>query len=204
MLKIQVIIGSTREGRKGEKVAKWVFEKLNADKRYSAELIDLRDYPLEFYHDEMTPGKINGNYDSETARRWTSKIREADGYIFVTPEYNHGYPGVLKNAIDYGYNEWTNKPAAFVSYGGMAGGVRAVEQLRLVLIELQMAPIQQAVPITKIRSAFNENGELTDSSLNNVLQEVFDQLFWWSYVLKEGREKTRLLNEANPLLYNKL
>jgi NAD(P)H-dependent FMN reductase len=189
MLKIQVIVGSTREGRQGIKVARWVYKNLKSDGRFNAELLDLKDFPLEFYHDEQTPGAINGNYESEIARRWSSKIREADGYIIVTPEYNRGYPGVLKNAIDYASKEWNNKPLAIVSYGGMAGGARAAEQLKMVSIELQMAPIRETVVIPRIADAFNEDGKPKDEFLNKVLGNLFNQLYWWTKALKIAREK---------------
>src|SRR5665213_2869794 len=147
MIKIQIIMGSTRQGRFVEQPAKWIFEKAKMQEGIEVELIDLRDWPLPFFDEAVSPSMNKGNYTNELAAKWAKKVGEADGYIIVTPEYNHGYPGVLKNAIDYVYGEWNNKPVGFVSYGGVAGGTRSVQQLRQVAIELQMVPIRNGIHI---------------------------------------------------------
>src|SRR2546427_5170476 len=128
MLKIAIILGSTRPGRNGEAVAKWVHE--IAGKRSDAEfeLVDIRDYNLPLLDEPMPP--IMGQYSKPHTKAWAAKIGSFDGYVFVAPEYNHGISGALKNAIDFLFAEWNNKAAGFVSYGG-AGGARAVEHLRL-------------------------------------------------------------------------
>ena len=110
--------------------------------------------------------------------------------MFVTPEYNHGYPAVLKNALDHVYAEWNNKPAAFVAYGGKAGGARSVEQLRSVAIELQMAPIRQAILIPGVRRAFDEDGKPADASYEQQADALLDQLVWWARALKAARGTT--------------
>ena len=131
-----------------------------------------------------------GNYSDPKTKMWSSKINEADGYVFVTPEYNHGYSAVLKNAIDLIYKEWVNKPGAFVSYGGASSGSRAVEQLRQVLVEMQMAPIRSQVMIPFIWSAFDSKGELTNKEMyEKSTNAMFDQLVWWTKALKAAREK---------------
>lgn len=145
-IKIQVILGSIREGRFGDKPAHFVLGEVQKLSGVVAELVDLRDYPLPLFHDAVSPSMSGGNYGTEEAKKFAAKIGEADAYIIVTPEYNHGYPGALKNALDSIFFEWNNKPVAFVAYGG-AGGARSVEQLRQVAIELQMAPIRFAVHI---------------------------------------------------------
>ncbi|HUC31322.1 MAG TPA: NAD(P)H-dependent oxidoreductase [Candidatus Paceibacterota bacterium] len=131
MLKIKVILGSIREGRFGDKPAKWIFEKAKA-KGLDVELLDLKDYPLPMFAEAQVPAAVSGNYPNEVAKKWAAKIGEADGFIFVTPEYNHGYPSVLKNALDFIFGEWNNKPGAFVGYG-VNGAARAVEQLKQVV-----------------------------------------------------------------------
>jgi len=146
MLKIQVIIGSTRQNRFSEKPAHYIFDELKKKEGIEAELIDLRDWPLPFYDEPISPASNKGNYVNEIGKKWAAKIGEADAYIVVTPEYNHGYSAVLKNAIDWVFHEWKNKPVGFVSYGNM-GGARAIEQLRQVVIELQMLPIRNAIHI---------------------------------------------------------
>jgi NAD(P)H-dependent FMN reductase len=189
-MKIHVILGSTRENRKGEIVAKWVFNELQHIKDFSSELIDLREYPLPFYDESKTPKSMDENeYKNEVARKWVKRVGEADGYIIVTPEYNHGYPAVLKNALDYPYKQWNNKPIAFVSYGASANGTRSVEQLRLVAIELQMTPIREAValPVMDFKHLFNDHGEMQNNFHSNILQNLFTQLAWWTKALKTAR-----------------
>ncbi len=189
-MKVQVILGSTRPQRQSEKVGKWVIEQISKNKEIEPELIDLRDWPLPFYNEVSGVSYLKGNFSIDLAKKWGKKIGEADGYIIVTPEYNHGYSAVLKNALDYAYVEWNNKPVAFVAYGGMVGGSRAVEQLRQVVIELQMAPIREAVYIPGVWAAFNEDGSPKDSTVNDSLNSLLVQLLWWATALKTAREKT--------------
>ena len=140
--RIAIIIGSTRPGRNGEAVAKWVYE--IAQKRTDAEfeLVDIRDFNLPLLDEPIPPSM--GQYSKPHTKAWAAKVGSFDGYVFVTPEYNHGVPGALKNAIDFLFREWNDKAAGFVSYGG-AGGARAVEQLRLVMAEVQMATVRNQV-----------------------------------------------------------
>lgn len=147
-MKIIIIIGTTRQKRFSEKAASYIFEEAKK-KNIDVELVDLRDYPLPFYDEPVSPSmfeSVKYEYANETAKKWIKKIAEADGYIIVTAEYNHGYPAVLKNALDYGFKEWDRKAVGFVGYGN-AGGARAIEQLRQVVIELQMVPIRTAIHI---------------------------------------------------------
>ena len=143
-VKIAIIIGTTRAARFGEKPAKWIAKVASRRSDLAAEIIDLRDYPMPFFDEEASNAWVPSK--NEVARRWQKKIAEFDGYIFVTAEYNRGIPAVLKNALDYAYPEWNNKPAAIVGYGAV-GAARAVEHLRLIAIELQMAPIRTGVHI---------------------------------------------------------
>ena len=139
MTRIGIILGSTRPGRNGEQVARWVLEHGLAPTDATFELIDLLDYPLPHLDEPLPPSM--GQYQNGHTQEWAAKIASYDGYVFVTPEYNHGTSGVLKNAIDYLFAEWNNKAVGFVAYGAV-GGARAIEHLRLVAGELKMADVR--------------------------------------------------------------
>ena len=141
-LKIAIILGTTRPGRRGEAVATWLLERAQQRDGAQYDLIDLADYPLP-HLDEANPPSFQ-QYEGEHTKAWSALIEQYDGYVFVTPEYNASISGVLKNAIDYLYNEWTNKAAAFVSYGA-GGGHRAVQQLRTIAAEIQLAGVRQSL-----------------------------------------------------------
>ena len=142
--KIGIVLSTTREGRFAAKVADWLLELVAARKDLAFELVDLRDYPLPFFDEPKSP--LWAPAKNEVARRWAKKIESFDGYVFVTAEYNHSIPAVLKNAIDYVAHVFARKPAAYVGYGGV-GAARAIEQLRLINVEQQMAPLKSAVHI---------------------------------------------------------
>ena len=186
MTKIAVILGSTRPRRNGKQVADWVLEQ--ASKRHDAEfeLVDLADYPLP-HLDEPIPAAA-GEYQNEHTREWAAKIAKFDGYIFVTPEYNHSTSGVLKNAIDYLYAEWNNKAAAFVGYGGV-GGARAIEHLRLVLAELQVATVRQTLTLSLMTDFENFNIFVPGDHHVKFLNTLFDQLVAWSQALDSVRSE---------------
>jgi len=179
--RIFVILGSTREGRIGEKVARWLMRQLESRTEADFELIDLREYPLPIYEGP------SGDGPNPDVRRWADKVAVADGYVVVTPEYNHGYPAALKSALDHAYSEWNRKPVAFVSYGGHAAGYRAVEQLRQVAVELQMVPIREQVGIQAPWAAFDEDGELTRPGAAEAVRPMVDDLLWWARALKHAR-----------------
>jgi NAD(P)H-dependent FMN reductase len=166
--RILVILGSTREGRVGERVAHWLLRQLDGQQAAAFELVDLRDYPLPIY--EGPSGERRG----ATVQRWADKVAAVDGYVVVTPEYNHGYPAALKSALDHAYDEWNRKPVAFVSYGGHAAGYRAVEQLRLVAVELQMVPIREQVAIQAPWAAFDEQGGLMRKGAEEAVRRMVD------------------------------
>jgi NAD(P)H-dependent FMN reductase len=198
-MKILVILGSTREGRVGDKVAQWVMEKTKNVDSVEFEFVDLRDLKLPYYNEPAHPSMVEeDNYADDRICNWIDKVREADGFLIVTPEYNHGYPAVLKTALDYPYIEWNKKPVGFVSYGGLAGGARAVEQLRLVSIELQMAPIRDTVVIPGIGEFVEEKGFKNNERFDKTLGEVFEQLIWWGTILKSAREDETQKTEIKP------
>jgi NAD(P)H-dependent FMN reductase len=141
---IGIVVGSTRQGRFSERAAAW-FHKIAARRTdLSVEIVDLRDYPMPFFDEPASPAWMPPK--DPVAERWAAKLAELDGFVFVTPEYNHGYSAVLKNALDYAFQQFNRKPAAFVGYGGV-GAARAIEQLRMVAVELQMAPIPKSVNV---------------------------------------------------------
>jgi NAD(P)H-dependent FMN reductase len=186
MIKIAIVVGSTRPGRKGEAVAHWVYEiaKKRSDAEY--ELVDVRDFNLPLL-DEPTPPSL-AKYTKPHTHAWSAKIAAFDGFVFVTAEYNHGIPGALKNAIDCLYREWNNKAAGFVSYGS-AGGTRAVEQLRMVMAELQIADVRAQVAFSLLTDFENYRDFKPHASHEGRLGTVLDQVVAWSTAMKTVREK---------------
>jgi NAD(P)H-dependent FMN reductase len=178
--RIGIILGSTRPGRNGEQVAKWVLDIASTRDDAEYELVDLLDYPLPHLDEPIPPSM--GQYQNDHTKAWADKIDSFDGFVIVTPEYNHSTSGVLKNAIDYLFAEWANKAVGFVSYGG-AGGARAVEHLRLVAGELQMADVRQQVTLSLITEFENfsvfKPGDYNLAALNTML----DQVVAWSTAL---------------------
>jgi NAD(P)H-dependent FMN reductase len=188
MLKIGTIVGSTRPGRRADAVAKWVLElaKARAAGEAAYEIVDLADYKLPVLDEPMPPSM--GNYAHEHTKKWGTKIASLDGYVFVTPEYNHSISGALKNAIDFVYHEWTNKAAGFVSYG-TTGGVRAVEHLRGITAELQIAGVRAHVSLS-LYTDF-ENFTVFKPAASHAVQVnlMLDQVVAWGSALKTMREK---------------
>lgn len=173
MTRIGIIIGSTRPGRNGEQVAKWVYDIAARRNDAEFELIDLLDHPLPHLDEPLPPSF--GQYRNEHTKRWAATIASFDGFVIVTPEYNHSTSGVLKNAIDYLFAEWNNKAVGFVSYGS-AGGTRAVEHLRLIAGELKMADVRQQVVLSLMTEFENfsvfKPGEYNLPAVNTLLDEV--------------------------------
>jgi NAD(P)H-dependent FMN reductase len=184
MLKVAIILGSTRPGRNGEAVSKWMYE--IAKKRNDAdfELVDVKDFNLPLLDEPIPPSM--GKYSKEHTKTWSAKINSFDAYVFVTAEYNHGIPGALKNAIDFLFKEWNNKVAGFVGYGS-AGGVRSVEQLRLVMAELKVATVRTQVQLSLFTDFENfsnfKPAPFQEKSANNMLDEVIA----WGGALKALR-----------------
>jgi NAD(P)H-dependent FMN reductase len=188
MTRIAVILGSTRPGRRGEPVAHWVMEHAKGRSDAEFELIDLLDYPLPHLDEPLPPNM--GQYQNPHTQDWSAVIDQFDGFVFVTPEYNHSTSGVLKNAIDYLYGEWNNKAMGVVSYGA-TGGTRAAEHLRLIAGELQMADVRANVALSLITD-FKDFTEFTPGAYQTtVLDTLFDQVIAWSQALAPLREMTR-------------
>jgi NAD(P)H-dependent FMN reductase len=185
MTRIGIILGSTRPNRNGEQVARWVYDNASLRSDAEFELVDLRDYPLP-HLDEPLPPSL-GQYQNDHTRQWADKIASFDGFVMVTPEYNHSTSGVLKNAIDYLYAEWNNKAVGFVSYGAV-GGARAAEHLRLVAGELQMADVRQQVTLSLITDFENFSVFKPNDYGVAALNTLFDQVIAWSAALAPLRQ----------------
>src|SRR5262245_29108766 len=185
MLKIAIILGSTRPNRNGEAVAKWAHRIAVRRSDAQFQLLDLRDYSLPLL-DEPVPPSL-GRYSKDHTKAWASTIEMFDGFIFVTPEYNHSTSAALKNAIDFLYREWTNKVAGFVGYGS-AGGVRAVEHLRQIMAELQVATVRAQVQLSLFTDFENMSlfkpAPVHEQSFNTML----DQLVAWGEALRALRK----------------
>ena len=186
MLRIAIILGSTRPGRNGEAVAKWVYEIAQQREDAEFELIDIKDFNLPLL-DEPVPPSL-GQYTKEHTKTWAAKIASFDAYVFVTPEYNHGTSGALKNAIDFLYKEWNNKAAGFVGYGS-ALGARAVEHLRLVMGELQVADVRAQVGLSLFTDFENFSVFKPAAHHEKSVNAMLDQVIAWGGAFKTLREK---------------
>ena len=184
-LKILIIMGSVREGRMAEPVGNWVLEQAESRDELACELIDLKDWNLPFYAFAKPPAA--GGYTDPLQLRWAEKVGSADGYVLIAPEYNHGAPAVLKNALDFVYAEWNRKPMTFVGYGGN-GGARSIEQLTCVARELQTAPLEASVHIMSVWSKVKDGVFSPDDKDLRWIGHLFDELIWWGSTLKAGRE----------------
>jgi NAD(P)H-dependent FMN reductase len=185
MVKVAIILGSTRPGRNGEAVARWVYEIASRRDDAEFELVDVSDYNLPLLDEPVPPSM--GQYSKPHTRNWAAKIDSFDAYVFVTPEYNHSTSGALKNAIDFLYQEWNNKAAGFVSYGS-AGGTRAVEHLRLVMAELQVADVRAQVALSLFTDFENFSEFKPAAHQEEAVGPMLDQLIAWGGALKALRK----------------
>lgn len=183
---VAVLVGSTRDGRFGKTVADWFTSQLSRRDDIEVDLIDLAELPLPIVH--QAHPIVTGEYAAPEVRAFAERIGAADGFVIVTPEYNHGYPASLKLAIDSVNPEWRAKPVGFVSYGGIAGGLRSVEQLRQVFIELHAVPIRDGISFHWAHGQFDQDGQPHDSEgVGIAAKTMLDQLVWWSLALREAR-----------------
>jgi NAD(P)H-dependent FMN reductase len=183
-MRIAIIIGSTRPGRRGEAVAQWVHGIAAARTDAEYELVDLKEYALPVFDEPAPPSR--GQYQNEHTKKWAAKVASFDGFVFVTPEYNHSTSGALKNAIDYLYKEWNNKSAGFVGYGGV-GGARAIEHLRGIAGELMLADVRASVSL----SMFEDFEKFTVfkplARQEAAVTMMLDQVVAWAGALKPLR-----------------
>jgi len=184
MLKTAFIIGSTRPGRVGESVARWAYELAARRKDAEFELVDIRDYNLPLLDEPIPPSQ--GKYSKDHTKKWAAKIASFDAYVFVTPEYNHGICGALKNAIDFLFAEWNNKAAGFVGYGS-AGGARAVEHLRLVMADVQVATVRNQVALSLFTDFENYTTFKPAAHHEKSVNQMLDQLIAWGGAMKSLR-----------------
>lgn len=184
MIRVGIILGSTRPNRLGESVAAWVHDRVRSRTDAEFELVDIRDFDLPLLDEPVPPSQ--GKYSKDHTKRWAAKIASFDAFVFVTPEYNHSTSGALKNAIDFLYAEWNNKAAGFVSYGS-AGGVRAVEHLRLIMAELQIADVRAQVTLSLFTDFENFSTFKPASQHEKTLNTMLDQLVRWSEALRSLR-----------------
>lgn len=194
--KIAVIVGSTRAARFADKPAEWIASIAKARGDFDVELVDLRDYPMPFFDEAAS--SLWAPSKNEVALRWQKKIAEFDGFVVTAAEYNRGPTAVLKNALDYAYTEWNRKPITFVGYGGV-GGARAIEQLRLHAVELQMAPSRYAVHIVwgDFIQILQQGKKIEEfEHLNQAATAALDDLAWWAKVLKQAREEDIVAKQA--------
>lgn len=180
-LRLAIIIGSTREGRFGGVVARWFIAQARQRDDMALDVIDLVDVALPAFMPAATP---------EAVAAYARRIDAADAFVVVTPEYNHGYPASLKQAIDLAHSEWNAKPVAFVSYGGISGGLRAVEQLRQVFAELHATTVRDTVSFHRARGQFDSDGQPKNPhGCNAAAKTLLDQLAWWGRALRDARAK---------------
>jgi len=193
---IGIIIGTTREKRFAMTPARWIEGIAAGRDDLTAELVDLRDYRMPFF--DETASNAHTPSRNEAAKRWQAKVDSFDGFIFITAEYNHSIPAVLKNALDYAAPEWHRKPAAYVGYGGL-GAARAVEHLRGIHVGLQMAPIGAAVHVAGADFMAVRRGDTTLDALPHLHSSataMLDQLTWWAQALRDAREADAALAVA--------
>lgn len=187
-MKVAVILGSTRPGRIGEAVARWVHEIAARRSDAEYELVDIKDYNLPLLDEAVPPSR--GQYSHQHTKLWSAKIDAFDAYVFVTPEYNHATSGALKNALDFLYREWNNKAAGFVGYGS-AGGARAIENLRLIMGELQVADVRAQVILSLATDFENFSTFKPAARHEQAVGAMLDQLVAWGGALKTLRDKTK-------------
>jgi NAD(P)H-dependent FMN reductase len=186
MLKVAIIVGSTRPGRKAEAVAKWVHQIATTRDDAEYEIVDIDHYKLPLLDEPIPPSMRQ--YNNPHTKGWSEKIDGFDAFVFVTPEYNHGTSGALKNAIDFLFKEWNNKSAGFVGYGS-AGGVRAVENLRLVMGEIMVADVRAQVALSLFTDFENYTTFKPAPHHDKSVHAMLDQVIAWGNALKPLRAK---------------
>jgi NAD(P)H-dependent FMN reductase len=183
-LHLQVILGSVREGRRSAPVAQWAVERAARQSGVTVELIDLKTWNLPIFSLARFPSQ--GGYEDPLQQRWAETVARADGYLFVVSEYNHGITAALKNALDYLYAEWNRKPASFIAFGN-AEGARAVQQLKLVLNELEIAPLPTAVHLRDVAKKIVDGVFAPDPADDKRFGVMMDEWRWWTDALRAAR-----------------
>ncbi len=188
MNNIKIITSTTREGRKGIAVANWITELAKQTNKYDIELLDLAQINLPFM-DEPNHPRLQ-QYKHEHTKQWSKTINAADAFIIVLGEYNFGFPAPIKNAIDYLFNEWKYKPVAFVSYGGVSGGLRSTQMLKQVVTALNMMPVVDQVNIPFFAKLIDDKGAFVpNETITKSAEAMLIELERWSEALKTMRVK---------------
>ena len=205
MLDLKIILGRTRPGRAADAVIGWITAAAREHGAFGVEVLDLRDWPLPFFGETLaTVGDPqNPVFSAPAVKKWNEKIAQGDAYLFLTPEYNHSIPAVLKNAIDsiFATFAFRGKPAAYVAYsGGIGGGVRAIEHLAHVAVEAEMVPLRSSVIIPFVAGAFGPDGQPTDSGTGVAAKILLDDLAWWAAALQQARSDGMLPPAAFRLM----
>ncbi len=183
-MRIMVILGSARKGRRGEKVARLVERHLQSRNDITVDSVDAATLNLPFYDEPKDPFALNGKYENPAGKAWAERVGQADAYILVTAEYNHGYTALMKNTLDWVGPEWSGKPVDFVSYSnGRIGGARAVQQLRQVVIKLGMLPLSAAAHISNIDESVTDDAKATDPGLDSAIERLIDKLVLYAQKL---------------------
>jgi NAD(P)H-dependent FMN reductase len=188
MSKLSVIIGSTRPGRVGLPIGEWFFERAKSHGKFDVQLVDLKDRNLPLLDEPKHPRF--GEYEHEHSKAWSSIVKGSDAFVFVTPEYNYSPAPALLNAIDYLFHEWTYKPAGFVSYGGISGGIRAVQMLKQTLSTLKVVPIPEAVTITFFSQLMEDHVFKGSEALEKSSVTMLDELARWTDAMRALRSGT--------------
>ncbi|MFH8488239.1 NADPH-dependent FMN reductase [Streptomyces longisporoflavus] len=187
-LRVAVVVASTREGRFAPVVTRWLTGHLDQRDDMTTDVVDLAETPLPTVFPAFGQPPAPGT--EEALALVSPRLAAADAFLFVTPEYNHSFPASLKNAVDWHNTQWHGKPIGFVSYGGLSGGLRAVEQLRLVMAELNATTIRNTVSFHNAFGAFGEDGAVDDPAVDTAAKALLDQLAWWAHALREARTRT--------------
>ena len=188
-LKLHTIICSTRPGRVGPAVARWFHDFAEKHGKFDATLVDLAEFKLPVYDEPMHPRMQK--YEHEHTKRWSASVAAADAFVFVTPEYNYGPPPSLVNALNYVYVEWNYKPCGFASYGGVSGGLRAVQMTKQIVTTLKMMPMVEAVAAPMVATLLDENKAFKSNNLiDTSAQQRLDELAKWAAALKPMRGGT--------------
>jgi NAD(P)H-dependent FMN reductase len=178
-LNVGVIVGSTRDGRIGDRIGDWLVQRMHAENEVDLDVIDLKAISLPLHYPERL---------DLACERYLERLSQADAFVIITPEYNHGYPASLKQAIDIAHDEWFAKPIGFVSYGGVAGGTRAVEQLRQVFPELNAMTVRESVTLSNVNNGFDTSGNFNPSAdCDRAVNRMMKQLIWWGHALRDAR-----------------
>ena len=199
-LRLGIIISSVRRSRKGEGIAKWFHGLAAAREPLAPVLLDLMDYRLPDFEAPTGARMAEKDYEQDAQRRWVAAVAALDAFAVVVPEYNYGYPASLKNALDHVWTGWRGKPMGFVSYGGISGGTRCVQQLRQVAIGLACVPLQEEVNIPLVFETLDDQGAPRDPYYASRAGALLDALLWWGRALRDARAREPLPPPPQPIL----